>query len=572
MNTAIREWIQAQCQPWRTNPVSSTLGGVIGSSSARMLSGDFFTYFERQGVTLEGRTYEDVMEEELLHVFDQATSWLTPAERERIDQHIAFGIAFTHQPNAYAVSCPGGYAVLLDLAIDPVMISETELVLASFVPPVTLDSPTFMLAFNVTIVSLFFRKAPFWSPIPDEGFVHRFCVNRWVWVMSVFVLSHELGHVLCGHLDGSAQRRAMITTVDGDKPRIVLNPTHSAEFEADAFALDLIMRERKGGPDGSGAEPAAFWNGAYMALSLLFTVFEAAEILAGRLGITLHDTHPPAAERWSRLLQKIRERMPIENEPINFALTIKALATHTASDGPLPDMTSGPEAIFPRVAVMTEWLAADTPMRSRALLKEHPELLGPATDYLLEGMASSENSELAHVRSRVLLPVLRRARAIGIDAAFDEWLLTDAPEAKPESFDVRMDDLNAMSAAIEAEDIARVEELRRSNKALDAFMNLRHSVNLLLKAGGLDGIQAVIAGHPELLHPTADRALAEALDQQLGAQAKRRLEFLRDLLSRVRETGLSRAVHESSRFWGVELRPHGNTPDTEGQTGSATPN
>jgi hypothetical protein len=553
VNTAIREWIEAQCQPWRTDPTSSTLGGVIGSASAQVLGADFLTYFGRQGVALEGRTYEQVMEDELLRVFDQITSWLTTAERDRIDQHIAFGIAFTQQPNAYAVSCLGGYAVLLDLAIDPVLIGETELMFASFVPPVTLDSPSFTLSFNATIVSLFFRKAPFWSPIPDEGFAHRFRVNRWVWMMSVFVLSHELGHVLCGHLDGSAQRRALITTVGGDEPYIVLNPTYSAEFEADEFALDLMMREGKGAAEVIGAEPATFWNAAYMALSLLFTVFEATEILAGRLGITLPDTHPPAAKRWSRVLQKILQRMPVEKESINFALTIKALAIHTASDGPLPDISSGPEAMFPSVAILGEWLSTDTPMRSRAFLKEHPELLGPATDHLLEDLASSKNSEAAHVRSRVMLPILRRARAVGIDPAFDEWLFADAPEAKPESFDVPMHELSAMNAAIGAEDMARVEELRRSSRALDAFMNLRHSVNLLLTAGGLGGIRAVIAGHPELLHPTADRVLSNELDLQQSAEAKRRLEFLRDLLCRARETGLARAVHEIDRFFGTDL-------------------
>ena len=54
---------------------------------------------------------------------------------------------------------------------------------------------------------------------------------------TLFFLLHELGHLVCGHMDrGYVSERVTIET----RVREAINPNHQMEFEADAFALGCI--------------------------------------------------------------------------------------------------------------------------------------------------------------------------------------------------------------------------------------------------------------------------------------------------------------------------------------------
>ena len=322
------------------------LGGTIAGPGARPLTDDFTTYFAQRGLSLEGRTFEEVKEIELLQTFDEVCGWLNPAERGAVDAQAAFGVAFTRLPNACAVRHGDAYAVLFDISFDPVLIATSELWLAATVPPVTLDAATFAKAYNVAIISIFFRETTFWSPIPDDGFAHREEINRLVWTMTVFMLGHEIGHILRGHLTACGVRHRLVPGVAGSAESIVA-PAHAQEFEADEFAISLITRAAQS-PE-SGAD--LLWRRTYVALAMLFTVLESVERLAERVELDMDETHPTAMDRWHRVEAVIRDRVnPATREATKRFVSLGADAARAgsvpSSSGDETDVFPGKEAIF----------------------------------------------------------------------------------------------------------------------------------------------------------------------------------------------------------------------------------
>jgi hypothetical protein len=545
MNATIRTWIEAQYQPWRSSPDRSVLGGRIGDPGIRPLDPYFADYFRSRGLTLEGHTFEDIKESELLHTFGEVAAWLTCDERDRVDAQIAFGIAFTKRPNACAIRHGDGYAVLFNLALDPVLIATVELWLALSVSPVTVDDEQFATAFNVAIVSIFFRFTTFWSPIPDEGFAHRQAANQLVWAMTAFVLGHEVGHVLLGHLAASGERPGQVTTVEGPAETPIVTPAHRAEFEADQFACQLLMRSTEAA-DGHGA--AAFWARAYVALGLMFAVFESVEELAGRLELETGDTHPRPSERWARIESTIADRV----SPATTAMTqrLRQLGTDAARLGPMPSRQAGAAAIFPDQDLVLSWIEADTPSRSRQILKDHPELVSQSADLLFESMDETV-SDTNRARVRLLHQVLRRARAIGVDAAYDEWLAAGAPPPSPPAFEVPQEEIAAAGDALRANDLERLARLRREHPRLDRFLDLTSTLNRLLAVRDIGEVKTFIESHLEVLLPTGDLVLNQLTAVQTNPDSVRRLEWLRGLIERSREVGPARAAFECARFWGV---------------------
>jgi hypothetical protein len=338
-NQAIREWIQANHQPWRVSPERSFLRGPIGSDRAFPLTGDARKYFERRGIPVEGRLYEDLQEAGLLNVLQTISSWLSAGDRRRLDETVAFGAALTYEPNACAMQCLDGYAILFDYSFDTLLISATELHHALVVPPRLITTDEFPLALNTAILSVFLNLVDYWTPIPDDGFAHREYTDSWVWLMSVFLLGHEVGHVMRNHLDGALVREAMFRSHPGGSRAAVLQPEHREEFEADQYAIELMLQgERSGGLMKPGTDRKVFWNSAYVTLGWLFTILAAIGALSRRLEIPIPDTHPPAADRWSRIDALTRDRAPIDRGTIGFAELMRGNALRSAEIGDLPTL------------------------------------------------------------------------------------------------------------------------------------------------------------------------------------------------------------------------------------------
>ncbi|MEA2559591.1 MAG: hypothetical protein QOH06_1095 [Acidobacteriota bacterium] len=357
MNQAIRKWIEENHQPWRSSPELSIHRGPIGSDRALPLNSAVFTYFQQQGVPIEGRLLEDLLESELLEVFVTISSWLTPEDRQALEENVAFGAALTREPNACAMPCLDGYAILFDYSFDTLMISATDLYHALLKSPQAVDANEFPLALNTAILSVFFRRAAYTTPIPDD-FVHRELTNRDIWLISVFLLGHEVGHVMQSHFVDAPTRFGAFPSHPGATTVAILQPAHEMEFEADQYSIDLMFQgEGKGGLIRPDAGSKAFWNGAYSTLGWLFSTLGAMEALARRLDFDIGDTHPPALERWQRIAELIRNRASIDPSTIKVEEMMRENASRSAEFGNLPALHEETEAEY--VALPYSALMAD---------------------------------------------------------------------------------------------------------------------------------------------------------------------------------------------------------------------
>ena len=132
------------------------------------------------------------------------------------------------------------------------------------------------------------------------------------------------------------------------------------------------------------------------------------------------------------------------------------------------------------MSVVGEWLNAATPGAARQVLDAHPELLtreGEMAHYLI---ADQQKEPLARdhiLRKRLLL--LRRARTVGADIAFDELARGTLPVSHARPI---------------PEDPAVLQTLPQTLYALLGTSSVRET-------------EGVLERHPELLHPVVDGML-----------------------------------------------------------------
>jgi hypothetical protein len=121
---------------------------------------------------------------------------------------------------------------------------------------------------------------------------------------------------------------------------------------------------------------------------------------------------------------------------------------------------------LPSKAVLAEYLHSPTWSDSRDLLKQHPELLDPAVDELVErmiGYAREEHSELGLSELEQQLGLLRRSRQVGADTAFAE--LSGQPRSSVVTEDQEM-------VRQQAEDAQQYYERTGDHGALTLALNL----------------------------------------------------------------------------------------------------
>ena len=126
--------------------------------------------------------------------------------------------------------------------------------------------------------------------------MHREIVNSQLWLTTQFLLAHEVGHVLLGHLDQAAERQATSEILAGAEPIDALRPHQSEEFDADRFGINtLITADGRSELFQAGSDADAGWNSAYLTLGWLFSLVQAIETIAPRLGSPPTDRiHEPA--------------------------------------------------------------------------------------------------------------------------------------------------------------------------------------------------------------------------------------------------------------------------------------
>ena len=106
-----------------------------------------------------------------------------------------------------------------------------------------------------------------------------------------FMLAHEYGHLVLGHLGNKTFRLALPEHGAVD----VVQKSKDQEYQADLWGADAIARIYGATDEGDGASILAC--GAPLLFLLLSNLIEAWELRTG----TLNDTHPPAWERYVAL-------------------------------------------------------------------------------------------------------------------------------------------------------------------------------------------------------------------------------------------------------------------------------
>lgn len=575
MNSAIRKWIEANRQPWRRSPELSTLRGRTGASGALPLNRETVTYFANKNISVEGKFVEELLEGELLAVLETVSRWLPKADSKLLDESIAFGTGRTYEAMAMTIPCLDGYAILFGDTFDTLLISTIDLYFGFLLDPKVVSAEELPLALNTAIVSTFFHRANYWTPIPEK-FAHRELTSRCLWLMDVFILSHEIGHVVRGHLDTPNEDDVAL----GEEVVTAAHTEGEQEFEADRYAIELMrVGETIGGLFLPGADRKVFWNSAYAGLSWLFSILGAIEKIRLRLDLPSALSHPEAAERWERLDPILRECASIDDGTIRLAELMRVNAYRSADLGELPRIVDAPKdehqfvpvpysdalakyLLFhgmveerrwtpPSDDLFLRWINAPTASAAKELLLAHPELLHLNVDVMHYELADEQPDKIR--RHHVLvkrLPLLERSRAIGVEAAFAELAQGGPPAVEPKSrFELRLDLLQQYLDVARVGDADRAQAMLDASPELAAFVALPVTVERLVNCDSVDEAKPFLLAHPELLVESTDELFATLASHQTTNDARRRVETFRVIVARAREFGVVRAMAEANVRW-----------------------
>jgi hypothetical protein len=552
MNLAIRKWIEANKQPWRASPEKSIFWGLLGTNGTLPLDPETEAYFVRRGIETDGRLIEDLLEADLLDVVKTISSWLEPEERKRFDEGVAFGFGSTLEPNACAMECLDGYAILFDDSFHALLVHALELYYSRMGSGRTIKPKEFPLILNSAMATMFFHGA---DPIeymalkPRVTPIQRELTNRALWLTSAFFLGHEAGHILLNHFEEAPERQEMFRNRAGLETVEVLQPTHSDEFAADRYASDLLfVGEEHGELMKADLPRVQYWNSCYGMLGWVFSVLGAVERMSARIGFALGDTHPPASKRWEKIAGSLRTRAPIHDLMIRVDEKLRGIALEAAESGPMPliseQMLHAKEGFvglpwstvqqihkvdkeaeqLPAREVVEAWLYSPTPSAAMQVLLGFPEMLNPRVEAMHYEWANSEPDE--SVRRDILvnkLLILCRCKEIGIEAAFDEF------EAKKLGLRTKPPPSYDASESVELPVLSKVEE------ALKKFVNADTAAET----------EAIYESHPELQHPSADLFLVEFAAEQPNESARKRVEAARIILAYSKKFTVFRAVLEA---------------------------
>lgn len=138
--------------------------------------------------------------------------------------------------------------------------------------------------------------------------------------MELFVLGHEYGHFVCGHLNEGSTRKAMIGGEDSDK----IATNWQQEFEADVRGLEYMLAVMgKRGFDLS----LSFWGADFFFCCIDIVEKAVSTIRTGSSDVHLSSTHPPTNMRRELLHSVLKNSVPEEHAagPLQLAGIVKSI-------------------------------------------------------------------------------------------------------------------------------------------------------------------------------------------------------------------------------------------------------
>ncbi|MET8757908.1 hypothetical protein [Lentzea sp. NPDC004782] len=248
----------------------------------------------------------------------EATIRSLPKFAEMFHHDVFVGEFPTGSINCATVKVDGGFLVLVNSGMISMLGQVVNFLWRG--DPDDSDSIRSMQAADgvAEVLASYLRNGdPFYGPRPVNGGMIAIAVKCMVDAALKFVVAHEYGHVLLGHLSGTATETLPVNTEVGAIE--ALRKSHDQEFQADEIGYDLtlgVAREEfdlavidAARSDDRALLPATKQKSLIaapfvsLAVDVVLEKFFAETAPAGNAS-RVRGTHPPAVERVVRLLKQ----------------------------------------------------------------------------------------------------------------------------------------------------------------------------------------------------------------------------------------------------------------------------
>lgn len=234
-------------------------------------------------------------------LFEDLTKSMESNQRREIVDKVAVGELQTRDANALCIKVPaGGYVILFNDGLmmllhklakavsSRVRIARSPLEARNLRPRTLSFEETPNYVYEI-IARYLMNKHPIGPEIPLEHDQYWFS-DKLRWFMELFVMGHELGHILEGHLSKAKILRFKI----GREEITVLKPSCNQEYDADIRGLLLVMNARGETFDYDRTTSRSL---AYAGPDFFFTIMDLIEKIAN----VKPESHPTAVLRRENL-------------------------------------------------------------------------------------------------------------------------------------------------------------------------------------------------------------------------------------------------------------------------------
>jgi hypothetical protein len=183
-------------------------------------------------------------------IAEKLVTSLAPAHRDRLNQQVAIGGLDDAAVNAACLKSPDGvFAIVVNYGLMMFLHKYTKLMHAALYPrtvvhcnradPSRLDGPDYFGFATETAGYARQTGQVAGATVAFDGEMTALTAFQ-VDLAETFVLAHEIGHFMSGHLDDDENYISIVS--DGSMLLFAERPDHRREFEADEYGFELLRR------------------------------------------------------------------------------------------------------------------------------------------------------------------------------------------------------------------------------------------------------------------------------------------------------------------------------------------
>jgi hypothetical protein len=336
------QWLYEQCQPELLDvspsdeDLEERIREAIRNGSLRPEDADEArravkeTYSTSNALSLRGWLIDGLREHTLIFVRNHPAY----ARLERL----SVGVLPTHRLNGTSIRTPAGASVV---ALDSGVLHAIGLLTFCYWSFYTWPRPDYFCKAYPrddlvrTIIALaaycVWQDKKTWAKMPVQDLLVKTrdptMLSQFQICCRQFILLHEYGHFALGHL-GAAGPTRKLSIRGGKAVEVDEDPVDQRmEFEADAFALDHVVRGQKEGH----TFPVLHFS---YAMGLVLRFFDLCEAVQAHAREPRASTHPPAISRWIRLRTGLNAALGRMDAPQPIDLTFDSFLYESGLTSP----------------------------------------------------------------------------------------------------------------------------------------------------------------------------------------------------------------------------------------------